>query len=284
MKNILESRIGFGTYKILNQDKMNDAIKWASMAGYDFIDTAKLYRTEELIGNAINKIRKETPKLKIPLLQSKIWPSDFKNGVRNEILASFKRLGDIKVIDSFLLHRPHVNNDMNVKAWKELIACKKEGLVKHIGLSNFEPDMIRILYNETKVMPELLNNEASVTYIRKDRIIHAKKHNIILQGWRPFGNPIINFKHPLLIEMAKKYKCSIAQIMVAYSIYFGFAPVPRSEIKSEIFDNILGLNIKLDTNDVALIEITLNENESTTHNKCDSYANLSLDDDWYKNN
>ena len=284
MKNILEAKIGFGTYKILDQNKMNDAIKWASLAGYDFIDTAKLYQTEELIANAIKKIKIEAPEIKIPMLQSKIWPSDFKNGVRNEMLASFKRLGGIKEIDAFLLHRPHVNNDMNVKAWKELIECKKEGLVKHIGLSNFEPDMIRILYNETGIMPELLNNEASVTYIRKDRIIHAKKHNIVLQGWRPFGDPVFNFKSPLLMEMASKYNCTMAQIMVAYSKSFGFAPVPRSDIESEIFDNILGLKIDLDKKDVTLIEATLNRHESTTHNKCDSYANLALNDDWYKNN
>lgn len=47
--DIRNSKIGFGTYKILNQEKMNNAIKWAIESGYDFIDTAKLYHTEELM-------------------------------------------------------------------------------------------------------------------------------------------------------------------------------------------------------------------------------------------
>lgn len=282
MNDILKAKIGFGTYKILDQDKMNNAIKWAINSGYDFIDTAKLYGTEELIANALKKYKSENPGKKIPALQSKVWPTHFKNGVKKEMLASFKRLGGIKKIDSFLLHRPHVDNTVNVKAWKELIKCKEEGLVDVIGLSNFEPDMIRILFNETGVMPDLVHNEASVTYIRQDRIRHAADHKLPMQGWRPFGNPVVNFKSPLLKEMAKKYNCTVAQIMIAFSRALGFTPVPRSDIQAEIEDNVKGLKIKLSKADAELIEHTMNTHKSTTHNECDSYANLSLDEDWYK--
>lgn len=72
--------------------------------------------------------------------------------------------------------------------------------------------------------------------------------------------------------------------MIAYSRYFGFAPVPRSDIKEEIFDNVKGLKIKLTQKDADLIEYTMNTHKSTTHNECDSYANLSLDENWYKAN
>lgn len=282
--SIKKAKIGFGTYKILDQEKMNVAIKCAIESGYDFIDTAKLYNTEILIANALKKYKEENPNKKLPLLQSKVWPTDFKNGIKKEMLASFERLGGIKKIDSFLLHRPHVDNSVNVQAWKELIQCKKENLVDEIGLSNFEPDMIRILYNETNVMPDFIHIEASVTYIRKDRIKHANVHNLPMQGWRPFGNPQVNFNSDLLKNMANKYNCTIAQIMIAFSKYFGFAPVPRSDIEKEIKENIEGLKINLSKEDAELIEKEMNTHESTTHNKCDSYANLSLDEDWYKYN
>lgn len=282
--SIKNAKIGFGTYKILDQQKMDKAIKCAIDSGYDFIDTAKLYGTETLIANALEKYKKENPNKKLPLLQSKIWPTDFKNGVKKEMLLAFERLGGIKKIDSFLLHRPHVDNSVNVQAWKELIECKKEKLVDQIGLSNFEPDMIRILYNETNVLPDFIHIEASVTYIRKDRIKHAKENGLPMQGWRPFGNPIVNFNSKLLKEMANKYNCTVAQIMIAYSKYFGFAPVPRSDVEQEIIDNIKGLNINLSNEDANLIEHEMNTHESTTHNKCDSYANLSLDEEWYKSN
>lgn len=282
MKNdILKARIGFGTYKILDQDEMNGAIEHAILAGYDFIDTAKLYKTEVLIANALDVFRKKHPAVEIPVIQSKIWPSDFKNGVEAEIKLAMERLR-VDHIHSFVLHRPHVDNTMNVQAWKELVECKKKGLVTYIGVSNFEPDMIRILINETKVKPDFVHNEASVTYIRKDRIRHANDEKMAMQGWRPYGNAVKNFKCEILAEMAKKYNCSPAQIMIAYSRAFGFCPVPRSSIKEEIYDSIKGLDVKLSDADVAFLETKLNEHKSTTGYSTDSYANLALDDDWYK--
>lgn len=280
MNKILSAKIGFGTYKILDQEKLTNDVAHAIKNKYSFIDTAKLYGTEALIGNALKELKKE-PWFEMPVIQSKIWPSDFKNGVKNELLESLKRLG-LEKIDCFMLHRPHVDMTMNVKAWKELIECQKEGLVEVIGVSNFEPDHIRILYNETGVMPAINQIECSVTYLRKDRIVHAKKNNIALQGWRPFGDAPFNFKNELIEEMSKKYNCSKAQVMIAFSMAMGFCPIPRSDIESEIQDNIKALNVKLDPADVNLLEEKLNRHESTTHNLCDSYANLALDDDWYK--
>lgn len=283
MSNILKAKIGFGTYKILDQEKMNNAIKHAIECEYGFIDTAKLYSTEPLVGEALRKLKSENPDFKMPIIQSKIWPSDFKNGVEYEVRESLKRLG-LETIDCYMLHRPHVDNTMNVKAWKELIECQKKGLVKVIGVSNFEPDMIRILYNETKVYPAVVQNEASLTYIRRDRMVYCNEHNIVMQGWRALGNPKVNFSNPLVIEMAKKYNCSIAQLLIAYSIGQGFCPVVRSDIESEIKENVKAIDIKISPEDLFILETKCNTHKSTTHNECDSYANLALDDDWYKTN
>lgn len=280
-KNILNSKIGFGTYKILDQNDMDNAIKWAIEAGYGFIDTAKLYGTEPLVGNTLEKMKKENPDFVYPIIQSKIWPADFKNGVEYELKESLKRL-KIEKINCYMLHRPHVDNTMNVQAWKELIECKNKGLVDVIGVSNFEPDMIRILYNETGVYPEVVQNEASLTYIRRDRMVFCNEHNIVMQGWRALGNPSINFNNKYIKEVANKYNCSVAQLLVAYSSNLGFCPVVRSAIEHEIKENVKALDIKISKKDMMILELKFNTHKSTTHNECDSYANLALDDEWYK--
>ncbi len=59
MNKILQAKIGFGTYKILDQAKMTNALAHAIKNKYSFIDTAKLYNTEELIGNALKELKKE---------------------------------------------------------------------------------------------------------------------------------------------------------------------------------------------------------------------------------
>lgn len=282
-KNILKAKIGFGTYKILDQTDMDRAIKWAIEAGYDFIDTAKLYQTETLLGRTLAKLKQENPSFQLPIIQSKIWPADFKNGVIYEVKQSLKRLKLAK-IDSYMLHRPHVDNSMNVQAWKELIECKKMGLVNTIGVSNFEPDMIRILYNETGFYPEVVQNEASLTYIRRDRMVFCFEHKIPMQGWRALGNQTINFSDELIANLAQKYSCSKAQLILAYCANLGFCPVVRSVVESEIKENIKSLAIKILPQDMLALELKFNTHKSTTHNECDSYANLALDDEWYKEN
>ena len=53
-------------------------------------------------------------------------------------------------------------------------------------------------------------------------------------------------------------------------------------ISAAMFSNML--DVALSEQDLDLLERTLNRHESTTHNKCDTFANLALDDDWYKTN
>lgn len=276
MRNILEAKIGFGTYQIKDQNIMNNVIKWAIQYNYDFIDTAKVYGNEHMVGSAIVKLKKEDSNFKMPLIQSKIWTADFKNGVEVELKKSLERL-QMDSIDSYLLHRPHVDNTVNVQVWKELIECKKKGLVRTIGVSNFEPDMIRILYNETKVMPELVQNEASVNYMRHDRMVYCEENNINMQGWRAIGKIEENLKNPILLEIAKKYNCSISHLLIAFINSWGFVPIIKSEKEERIKDNIKALPIKIDREDLFTIENHCNKHKATTSEENDSYAFLYLD-------
>ena len=42
MNNFLHSKIGYGTYKVTDQKELNNSIKWAILAKYDFIDIIQL--------------------------------------------------------------------------------------------------------------------------------------------------------------------------------------------------------------------------------------------------
>ncbi|MGL5640252.1 MAG: aldo/keto reductase family protein [Mycoplasmoidaceae bacterium] len=276
MIKFLNSKIGYGTYKVTNQEELNNSIKWATLAKYDFIDTAAFYKNETQIGKAIRKFKKEFPKKEILPIQTKIFPNNFNKNIVSELKISLKKLGNLKSVEACLLHRPHVDNTMNVKAWKELIKCQKLGLVKYIGVSNFEPDMIRILYNETGIIPQIVQDEASVNSIRNDRIKFSKDNNIMMQGWRPMGLLEKNMKSQLLKKIAKKYKCDISDILIAFSVAKGYVPVVKSSNEKRIYANIKALKIKLKKEDVIELELNLNEHQSTISSGTDSYAFLSL--------
>ena len=276
MNDFLKAKIGFGTYLVENQEELNNSIRVATLAKYDFIDTAWFYKNEVQIGNAYAKFKKEYPDVPTLPLQTKIWPTFFDQDMVVEVKKSLKNLGDLKIIDAILLHRPHVDNSINVKGWKGLIECQKLGLVKYIGVSNFEPDMIRILFNETGVMPQIVQDEASVNSLRNDRIRFANDKGIMLQGWRPLGLIKKNLNDPLLIKLAKKYNCQITQLLIAFSISKGYVPLVKSTITKRIEDNIQALNIKLEKQDVVNLELSLNEHQSTIPGGSDSYAYLSI--------
>ncbi|MDQ0513914.1 2,5-diketo-D-gluconate reductase A [Mycoplasmoides fastidiosum] len=282
--SILNSVLGFGTYRITTKEAMLPVLQKVVSLGYDFIDTAKHYENETIIGECLQIIAANPvyQNNKLPLIQSKIWPSDYKNSVEQELRATLARL-QIDQIDSFLLHRPHVDMSVNVQAWKELIACQQKGLVAVIGVSNFDRDQVQTLFNETQVMPQINQIESSVTYMRYDRIIYNKRNNISVQGWRPFGNYTYTFQNVILQSLAQKYQCTVAQLMLAYNINQSIIPVCRTSVIHEIEENIIAKKIFITPRDLSLVEMHLNTHLPSTHNGCDSFANLSLDEDWYKN-
>lgn len=273
-KNILEAKIGFGTWQALDPKLIIDQLRWAIENNYDFIDTAWVYQNEKIIGDALSTLRNQN--YKIPPIQTKIWTPFFKQDVIQQLKSQLKDL-QLECVDSVLLHRPHVDNTYNVKAWKELIQAKKLGLVKHIGVSNFDKDMIEILYTETGVYPEINQIELSANYTRRDRIKYNLEKKIVIQAWTPLGLIKENLKNSFLIEMAKKYNCTVPQLLIAYASSFKTAPIIKSSSEERVKENIAKINLVLDEEDIYLIDRKLNRHESSLDQKTDTYPEFCLD-------
>lgn len=277
--SITKTKIGFGTYKILDNKQMLDAIICASKNKYDFIDTAFVYENEELVGNAIKYLQENN--MFIPLIQSKLWVTQYELDIIEEIKKAIKKL-NVDYIDSYLLHRPHVDMTVNVKAWKGLIEAQKLGLVKEIGVSNFDRDQIEVLYNETHVYPICNQIECSVTYYRPDRMFYNIQKNISVQAWRPMGDLTQTLNSSLITKLAKKYKCTKAQLLTSFAKCNGGIPIIKSVNPDRIKEN--KKLIKISKDDLKLLESKLNTHTPTTESKNDCFANLSLDNEWYKKN
>lgn len=276
IKNIKDAKIGFGTYRMLDENDINTSIMEACKNGYDFIDTAYFYGNEELIGNALKKVKEQN--INIPLIQTKIWVTQYKKDIVSEVKESLKRLG-VNCLDCCLLHRPHVDMTINVRAWKGLIECVKLGLIKEIGVSNFDRDLIEVLYNETNVYPCCNQIECSAMSYRPDRMAYAKSRGISIQGWRPMGLPNKTLENELLKKLSKKYNCTIAQLLISFTNKSGAIPIIKSTNKDRIISNKKGIDISISQEDWDLMEKELNTFMSTTDLQNDSFATLYLDKD-----
>lgn len=87
-------------------------------------------------------------------------------GITKSLKFTLQKIGAISAIDSYMLHRPADNLDLNLSAWKQLIECKKNRLAKKIGLAHFDKDLIEGFYKETNVRPQFLQMELSVNNMR----------------------------------------------------------------------------------------------------------------------
>ncbi len=123
------------------------AIKRAIKLGINWIDTAAVYglgHSEEVVGKAIKGGEKPYIFTKCSLVwneQGKVSSSLHGESIEHEVEASLKRLG-VEAIDLYQIHWPNPEPDLE-EGWSTLAKLKKEGKVRHIGVSNFNVEQIK---------------------------------------------------------------------------------------------------------------------------------------------
>lgn len=241
-------KIILGTMDILHE-KMQDVINDAGKLGYELIDTAWIYQNEKVVGEAVyNYNLKNSKKLK---LQTKIWP-DFYDDIENKFQ---EQLNDLKVdkIYSVLLHRPSLDFNLTIKAWKFLIKQQKMGIIEKIGVSNFDKDMIKILVGLTNVKPSVNQIELSVHNFRLDRTTYLKKENINIQAWSVMGNNFSVLKNKTVLSLATTYNCLASDIAISYLTSQNISVVVKASSKLHLKQNLNAKNIKLKQEDLNLL-------------------------------
>jgi aryl-alcohol dehydrogenase-like predicted oxidoreductase len=150
------TRIGFGAWAIGGGDWVyswgpqddNDSIAAIHRAldlGINWIDTAAVYglgHSEEIVGRAVKSAAKK------PYIFTKcgiLWNDKGEvnrtlANIRTEVEASLRRL-QVDTIDLYQIHWPVPGEDLQA-AWTTMAALKKEGKVRHIGVSNFSPEQM----------------------------------------------------------------------------------------------------------------------------------------------
>ena len=130
-------QLGFGTWTL--RDDAEDAVDTAIKAGYRLIDTTSMYGNEEAVGRGIRKSGIDRESL---FVTTKITPSEMSQRPQSQwIEESLERL-DIGWIDLMLFHWPAANEKYHRETWAVLEEYAAKGLIKHLGVSNFNPRQI----------------------------------------------------------------------------------------------------------------------------------------------
>lgn len=242
-------RLGLGVYKAVEGGECENAVSWALKFGCRHIDTAAFYENERAVGQAVRN--SAIPRDEI-FVTTKVWVDKIRSrSVRASFFESFDRL-DIGYIDLFLLHWPVEGYE---DAWRELIALRDEGLLRSIGVSNFNPHHIERLVSLTGVLPSM-NQIESHPYFQNQAVIdHCLSQNIAVTAWRPLGKLGIGIADdPVLNAIARAHSKSVAQIIIRWHLQRDIAVIPKSSNEMRIRENLNVFDFELSSDEMEQIK------------------------------
>ena len=111
-----------------------------------------------------------------------------------------------------------------------------EGRVRAIGVSNFMPHHLEVLYGTARVCPAVDQIEFHPGHTQEVTLNYCGEKGILVQAWSPLGRMRV-LKHPLLLELSEKYQISPAQLCIRYAIERGVLPLPKASSMERMKQN-----------------------------------------------
>ncbi|RDC55747.1 aldo/keto reductase [Pedobacter chinensis] len=241
--------LGFGTYLLRDGLECEQSVLNALNIGYRLIDTAAAYYNEESVGRAIKKSNVKREEI---FVTTKLSPVDLGyEKAKCAFETSLKKLG-LDYIDLYLIHLPQ--GDVN-SSWTAMEELYKEGIVRAIGVSNFNMNQIQNLLKQHSVIPAV-NQVETHPFSQKTEMQKAlKSQGIQLESWAPFAQGKNNlFNNELLKALSNKYNKSIAQVVLRWLIQKEVVVIPKSANMKRINENFNVFDFELSSDDMTTIK------------------------------
>ena len=241
-------KIGFGVFRMTNEDECEEAVMNAIQSGYRLIDTAAAYGNEEAVGRAIKQSDVKREEL---FITTKLWITETNYELAKKgFERSLEKLG-LDYLDLYLIHQPY--NDY-YGAWRALEELYNEGKIRAIGIDNFTNDKVADFVFFNKIKPAVNLVECNAFYQRKEECEYLKKQNIQMQAWSPLSagqNRL--FENETLIDIAKNHYKTVAQVVLRWLIQRGIVPIVKSSNLSRMKENIDVFDFELSSEEMQMI-------------------------------
>ena len=261
--------LGLGTSKLGDtEDALVVALRDGISAGYRLIDTANGYHNEKTIGRFLKNC---------PIPRSELFVTskldDDAHSYDSAICAVYDTLDRLgtNYLDLFLIHNPNsvkmrqlspyaLTNEQywieeNHKTWEALEHCVQLGLIRNIGVSNFNIHHLSALMEGTKIVPAVNQIKYCLgCYGTQEQVIQfCQQNGILVQAYSPFGKGFA-LHHSFLHEMSSKYHCSCSDIILNYLRIKGIAAILRSANKGHLVSNLNFAHIDIESTDMDVLQ------------------------------
>lgn len=273
--------IGLGTWNTKGFS-LQSAIAEAVKVGYRHIDTAYVYENEVDVGKALKRVFKAGECTRDEMfVTTKLWNTYHRADlVRTGCFQSLERL-QLDYIDLFLMHTPCAykegtgelrprDESQNVSfsnanfedTWRQMKKLQQEGVVRNIGVSNFNIKQLKIIL-ATGIVPSVLQIESHPFLVQNDVEEFCRKNSIHITGYSPLGSPsrpIVFTGEPILLAnetiggIARSHKKTSAQVLIRYQFQKGHSTIPKSERIDHIRENYNVFNFELSASEMSTLD------------------------------
>ena len=240
--------IGLGTWDLRGKSCAR-MVEQALGLGYRHIDTAAMYGNEEAVGEGLRACG--VPRDEV-FITTKLWNAD--QGYESTLAAfdaSLERLG-IDRLDLYLIHWPTPAKNTYVDTFKAFAHLHDQGRVSSIGVSNFEPEHLRILIDATGIVPAVNQVELNPRLQQEElREVHAQL-GVATEAWAPLGQGAL-LDDPTVTAVADAHGKTPAQVLIRWHIQLGNIVIPKSVTRERIVSNFDVFDLELSEQDMASI-------------------------------
>ena len=236
--------VGLGTWQ-LSGDTCVKIVREALKIGYRHVDTAAMYGNEAEVGEGIRG--SDIPRDQI-FLTTKVWREDLgAKDFRRSVEDSLTKLG-LPYVDLILIHWPNAHIPLvdTVEAMKQV---KRDGLAKHIGVSNFT---VALIEEATKLSDELVTNQIELhPYLDASAVIaRCREHGLSVTAYCPIARGNAG-NDAALARIGKQHGKSAAQVSLRYLVQQQIVVIPRTSKVERLKQNLDIFDFELSKQEMA---------------------------------